>query len=103
MRNSHRTYPTPWSGSLILACRKCQKKLKGDSELAKLAKLKKTVKRRNKEHSQQVLHVFNVPCMDLCPKGGVTVCNPVKTPNRLSILRNEEDIDRLFHENDSRV
>jgi predicted metal-binding protein len=96
MQNKPKTYNVPWNGQLFLACRKCQRKLKGDAELGQLAKLKKTIKRRNKEHPEQVLHVLNVPCMDLCPKGGVTVCNPVKIPNRLSILRSEEDIDVML-------
>jgi predicted metal-binding protein len=96
MQNKPKTYNVPWNGQLFLACRKCQRKLKGDAGLGQLAKLKKTIKRRNKEHPEQVLHVLNVPCMDLCPKGGVTVCNPVKTPNRLSILRSEEDIEAML-------
>jgi predicted metal-binding protein len=83
-------------GRLVLACRKCQKKLKGEKGMRTLSKLKKTVKRHNKEHPFQILHVINVPCMDLCPKGGVTVCNPTKIPNRLSIVREKKDIEALL-------
>jgi predicted metal-binding protein len=97
MESDQKTYPAPWQGQLILACRKCQKKLKGDRALRPLAKLKKTVKRYNKEHPEQALHVINVPCMDLCPKDGVTVCNPARDSAGLSILRSEEDIEQLFH------
>ena len=95
MESSPKTYPAPWDGQVILACRKCQKKLKGDRDLRSLAKLKKAVKRYNKEHPQQPLHVINVPCMDLCPRDGVTICNPARDPNRLSIVRGAEDIERL--------
>jgi predicted metal-binding protein len=97
MKDNAKTYPAPWQGQLILACRKCQKKLKGDPDLRALAKLKKTVKRQNKEHPEQILHVINVSCMDLCPKDGVTVCDLARSPSRLMILRSEGDIERLFH------
>jgi hypothetical protein len=55
------------------------------------------VKRYNKERPDQALHVINVPCMDLCPKDGVTVCNPAHDSAGLSILRSEADIEQLFH------
>jgi hypothetical protein len=96
MKDNAKTYPAPWEGQLILACRKCQKKLKGDDDLRALAKLKKTVKRLNKQRPEHALHVINVPCMDLCPKDGVTVCC-VREPDRLMILRSAEDIEQLFH------
>ena len=95
MESNPKTYPAPWDGQVILACRKCQKKLKGDRVLRSLAKLRKAAKKYNQEHPQQTLHVINVPCMDLCPKAGVTVCNPARNPHRLSILRDAEDIGRL--------
>ena len=83
-------------GSCSLACRKCQKKLKGDARLAALAKIKKLIKRRNKEHPDKALHVLNVACMDLCPKSGVTICNPAEVPNRLLIVRCEEDLETIL-------
>ena len=93
MKGNVRSYQLPWEGQLILACRKCQKKMKGNSDLRPLARLKKTIRRYNKEHPDGKLHVINVPCMDLCPKDGVTICNPVC--HGLMILRNAEDIARL--------
>jgi|KBSSwiStaDraftv2_1062776.scaffolds.fasta_scaffold58092_3 predicted metal-binding protein len=90
-----KTYPASWEGRLILACRKCQKKLKRDPDQRSLARLKKTVKRYNKEHPARQLHVINVPCMDLCPKGGVTVCCPTHDPSLLSIMRRDEDLRLL--------
>jgi hypothetical protein len=95
MTKDAKTYAVPWSGELILACRKCQKKLKGDRELGGLAKLKKAFKRYNKTHPESPLAVLNVPCMDLCPKGGVTVCCLVERPARLRILRSEDEIGGL--------
>lgn len=94
MSNGYKRYPAPWNGSLILACRKCQKKLKGSVHLYALARVKKTIKQNNKKHPEQALHVINVPCMDLCPKDGVTVCD-VRESGTLRILWNEVDVARL--------
>jgi predicted metal-binding protein len=91
-----KSYPAPWTGMLLLACRKCQKKLKKDDDLEALANLKKTVKRRNRKSGQELLHIINVECMDLCPGGGVTVCVPSQSTDRLLILRSTEDLDRLY-------
>ena len=93
---SFKSYPPTWEGDLLLACRKCQKKLKGEPGMRALAKLKKTIKRRNKEHPEAPLHLVSVSCMDLCPKGGVTICLPATQPVTLSILRNEGEIEGLF-------
>lgn len=82
----------------MLACRKCQKKLKANRHLLKLANLKKTIKRRNREHPDTPIHVLNVPCMDLCPKNGVTVCKPAEGSLHLSILRSKVEIDQLYSE-----
>ena len=95
MASNPKTYPVPWRGQLLLACHKCQKKLKRDHGLRALAKLKKTVKRYNKEHPDHLLHVINVPCMDLCPGDAVTVCCPARDSTRLSILHSKEDLERL--------
>lgn len=94
MTEGLKNYPLKWKGDILLACRKCQKKLKSDRRHRALAKLKKTVKRFNKKHPDRAFEVINVPCMDLCPKYGVTVRDPRK-PDRLSILRTEEDIEFL--------
>ena len=49
---SPNSYPPTWHGELLLACRKCQKKLRRDDKVRPLAKLKKTVKQWNKDHSR---------------------------------------------------
>ncbi len=90
-----KSYPATWKGHLVLACQKCQKKLKGNDDLAALAKLKKSIKRHNKRHPESAIHLVRVPCMDLCPKDAVTVVLP-QEPQRLSILRSESDIDQLY-------
>jgi hypothetical protein len=61
-----------------------------------LAKLKKTIKRNNKQHPDSALHIINVPCMDLCPKEAVTICLAAAREPVLSVLRNEGDIDELY-------
>lgn len=91
----NKTYPVTWSGELLLACRKCQKKLKGDLGRKDLAHLKKTVKQHNREHPERKLHVVGVSCMDLCPKDGVTVCVPQRSPVRLQILRSAQELRTL--------
>ena len=96
MPNPIRSFPTTWRGDLLLACRKCKRKLKGEPGMRALAKLKKTVKKHSKAFPSQVLHVINVPCMDLCPKGGVTICDAVRDPGRLLILYDEKGLEQLF-------
>ena len=88
-----KTHPPTWAGELLLACRKCQKKLKHEDR--GLSRLKKTVKRRNKGSPGRELRVVNVPCMDVCPKGGVTVCLLERSPVRLAVLRDVGDLERL--------
>ena len=95
MNREAKTYPPTWHGDLLLACRKCQKKLKHESGKQSLAKLKKTLRRMNRAAAGRPLHVINVPCMDLCPKGGVTVCAASHTPHQLSILYSEQDLMRI--------
>jgi hypothetical protein len=96
--NDLKSYPPTWAGGLLLACRKCQKKLKGEPGMRTLAKLKKTIKRHNKEHPGATLHLISVPCMDLCPKNAITICLPATKPAKLSILRNENEIDWLYRQ-----
>jgi predicted metal-binding protein len=98
MGNGLKSYPPTWEGELLLACRKCQKKLKGKPGMRALAKLKKSIKRRNKAHPEAALHLIGVPCMDMCPKGAVTICLAGKQPVILSLLRTESDIDELYQQ-----
>jgi predicted metal-binding protein len=93
MERETKSYPVPWQGRLVLVCRKCQRKLKNEHGLKALGNVKKRVKARNKRHRQDLLHVINVPCMDVCPKHSVAVCLPGQSGDRLHILRTEEDLD----------
>jgi predicted metal-binding protein len=92
-----KSYPARWQGELMLACKKCQKKLKKNDDLASLANLKKTVKERNKRGPATWLHIVNVPCMDLCPKDAVAICMPARAADRLMILRGKKDLEVLDH------
>jgi hypothetical protein len=76
MAKSPKLYPVTWEGQLIWLAASARRSCRGDAHLRRLAKLKKTVKSYNKEHPDRLLHVINVPCMDVCPKDGVTVCCP---------------------------
>jgi predicted metal-binding protein len=96
MPHQLKSYPPTWKGDLLLACRKCQNKLKGEASMRELVKLKKTIKRQNKENPDNRLHLIGVPCMDLCPKGAVTICLPAKKPTTLSLLRSEGDVEKLY-------
>src|ERR1700691_1752121 len=48
MERKTKSYPVPWQGRLVLACRKCQRKLKSEHGLKALGNVKKSVKARNK-------------------------------------------------------
>ena len=89
-------YRANWSGRVVLACRKCQKKLKKDGQPPDGVGLKKIVRAANKRHKGEELHVIQVPCMDLCPKGGVTVCLPFISSKQLFIVRDGKDLDQLY-------
>jgi hypothetical protein len=74
MAHSLKSYPPTWDGELLLACRKCQQKLKTESGMRALAKPKKTIKRDKEEHAETKPHLVSVRCMDLCPNRAVTIC-----------------------------
>lgn len=98
MTSELKSWPAPWQGDLLLACRKCQKKLKKHSARPARANLKKAVKRLNRKHPAAPLHVLNVPCMKLCPKDAVTICDPRRSPSRLAMLRSDAEIDSLYRD-----
>ena len=98
MADAMKSYPARWSGPTLLACRKCQKKLKKAGVLKALAKLAKTLRKRERRGGAEGRggvawpHVVNVGCMDLCPKGGVAVCKPGEMGDRLYVVRAVEDV-----------
>lgn len=95
-----RSYRAPWKGELILVCRKCQRKLKHAGKKDGMAKLSKGLKKRAKRNQDGLkLHVIEVPCLELCPKGGVTVCTQRQLGRgECSIVYTTEDLDALVAE-----
>jgi predicted metal-binding protein len=95
-----RSYPARWKGLPLLVCSKCQRKLKGSA--GHPLKLKKALKKLAKNDSEQTkLHVISVPCMKLCPKGGITVCTQEQfgeTPPMVTILYTEDDVAGLYEQ-----
>jgi predicted metal-binding protein len=93
-----RTYPAPWKGQLVMVCRKCQKKLKHEGKKNGLAKLHKTLKKRARQGEDGLrLYVVDVSCLNLCPKGGVTVCTQQQLEKEeCSILRTRADVNSLL-------
>jgi hypothetical protein len=91
-----RSYRAPWKGQLVLVCRKCQRKLKKSSGIAKLAKDLKKRARHNEDGAR--LHVIQVPCLKMCPNGGVTVCTQGQLARgECSIIRTKEELEALQH------
>jgi hypothetical protein len=90
------SYPIPWKGQLVLACGKCQKKLKR----SKGSKLSKALKRRARRDQEGLrLRVVEVACLKMCPKGGITVCTQGQVGrNECSIVRNRADVDSLYEQ-----
>jgi predicted metal-binding protein len=95
-----RSFRVPWKGQLVLVCRKCQKKLKRGGKRNGIAKLGKALKRRARNEADGLkLHVIEVPCLKLCPKGGVTVCTQRQLGlGECSIVRTGADVDALVEE-----
>jgi hypothetical protein len=90
-RDELRSYRAPWKGQLVLVCRKCQRKLKKSSGIAKVAK-------GLKKQEGPKLHIIQVPCLKMCPKGGVTVCTQGQLARgECSIVRSKEDLEALQH------
>jgi predicted metal-binding protein len=93
-----RSYRAPWKGQLLLVCRKCQKKLKKN----KLAKRLKKGARHGDEGTR--LHVLQVPCLKMCPKGGITVCTQTQLAlGECSIVRSKEDVEALLETSPSKT
>jgi predicted metal-binding protein len=94
-----RTYQAPWKGELLLVCRKCQKKLKrgGKSSISKLSKVLKRRARHDENASRW--HVLEVPCLKMCPEGGITVCTQRQIGRgECSIVRSSDDVDALYEQ-----
>ncbi len=95
-----RSYPARWKGIPLLVCNKCQRKLKGSG--GHLLELKKVLKKLAKDDPEQTkLHILSVPCMKICPKGGITVCTQEQfsqTPPAITVLYTEGDVAGLYQQ-----
>ncbi|RXH58501.1 hypothetical protein [Granulicella sibirica] len=97
-----KSYEGPWKGQLLLACGKCQRKLKKDEfgDEHGLGKLKKALRQRSRrdEAGLQLL-VIRTQCLSVCPKRGVAVCTQAQVgTGRCTIVRTGEDVDALYAE-----
>jgi hypothetical protein len=92
-----RSYSLPKRGTLLLACGKCQRRLKHDGDPANIASLKKAAKKITRETQPDLrLRVLKVPCLKLCPRDGITVCTPAQvTRSECSIVRTPTDLKLL--------
>ncbi len=91
-----RSYELPLRGRILLACGKCQRKLKDDPE-HDLASLKKLVKKAGKEAAKgEGIRMVKVPCLKMCPKAGITVMTPAQVGRaECSILCSKSDVATL--------
>jgi hypothetical protein len=93
-----RNYDLPLRGRLLLACGKCQRKLKHGHNPGELVSLKKLLKQQ-REHDGFRLRLLKVPCLKMCPKDGVTVCTPEQVArHECSILYTVGDVATLYQQ-----
>jgi len=91
-----RHYRAPWKGQLVLACAKCQKRLRRHEGNSKLQKFRKVLQAAAEPARVRVL---DVPCLKLCPKRGVAVCTQEQIGRgECSIVWTEEDVEQLARE-----
>ncbi len=98
-----RAFNGPWTRKgrqLLLACKKCQRKLKDDGDADGLAKIKKLLKQRAKHSGLGVkLVVIETKCLKVCPRGGVAVCTQAQVGAGMgSVVRSVADVDLLLEE-----
>jgi predicted metal-binding protein len=100
LESSLRRYAGPWKGQLVLACRKCQKKLKHSGTKNKLANLSKVLKKRaRRQKSGAEIDTVGVSCLGMCPKGGITVCTgQLLARHECLIVRSQDDVDALIEQ-----
>ena len=98
-----KSFVGPWTRKnkqLLLACKKCQRKLKDDGDEHGLARLKKLMKKRGKALGSAVgLVVIPTNCLKVCPRRGVAVVTQEQMgAGRGSILRTADDLDLLIEQ-----
>ncbi len=97
-RPSLSSFPVPASGPLLLACGKCQRRLRQSGDPEGIAPLKKLLKQHSKHQPGSVRpHLLKVPCLKICPKYGITIATAAQTArHECSILRTRGDVDALY-------
>jgi predicted metal-binding protein len=97
-----KSYKGPWlkRGPLLLACGRCQRKLKPEAgdDVRALARLKKSLRKRSRKTGAGIeLLVVQTPCLRVCPRNGVAVVTQAQSGRgACSILRSKNDIDLLL-------
>ncbi len=95
-----RLYSPPWTGETVFACRKCQRKIKNGKASKALARIKKWFRKRSaKSPERPAVTVIFVPCLDVCPKDGITIFSArqlARKPAGLNIIRSEPDLERFY-------
>jgi hypothetical protein len=94
-----KSYITPWKSEVILACKRCQKKLRKQRQPPEFANLKKWVKTHSRKgKAKSAPHIIAVPCLKICPKGGIVVFSQSQlatSPARFSIISNGKQMEVL--------
>jgi hypothetical protein len=86
----------PLKPPVLLACSKCQRRLKHDGDPESITPLKKLLKRISKQHGTRPPTILKVPCLKLCPGGGLVVLTPQQlVAHECTILRTREDAKAL--------
>ena len=73
--------PTPHT-EILLGCRKCGKKLDGGFGPANRDTLARALKRELRQAGRRTVRIVETKCLNLCPKGAVTVV-AARTPGQM--------------------
>lgn len=100
MEQELKTYLAPWARKrqrVLLACGKCQRKLRQGEDAYGLGKLKKALKKKaRKAGAPMALRVLSVPCLKVCPRDGVTVCTETMlSAGLVAVVRTGRDVAGL--------
>lgn len=94
-----RTCKLPLKSPVLLACSKCQRRLKDDGDPESLTPLKKLLKRIAKQDGTRPPTILKVPCLKLCPGNGLVVVTPEQlAANHCTILRTRGDVQAVYDE-----
>jgi Fe-S-cluster-containing hydrogenase component 2 len=89
------TYSPPWKGELVLACRKCQRRIRKQHGRHPLARIRRWFRKRGKRDPLgSAVHVIDIPCVKLCPRNAVTIITQRQAG--VAVARSEADLERLY-------